>query len=496
MSLVLVSPANDGDRIDSTELLLTGASSPGSGSSGGDRVDGAVAYDGSSGSGSGSSSGGMEPTADVPAGGRINDGYSCPEIELQNYGPEVQPSANSARGGSCETTTLGAGPPSPPKPPHPRLQRSGSPPASTTAGGGTPGQQQGPSTGASSSSSNGRQSAPTKLVSQRLPSTAAENSSSSGSQAGSNTITLATPGPTQPRPGNTATTTAGSAPYPSFRSQRHSVPGHSRLASRGLEHRRPSAIQCDSIVEQDTDLDSEDSSHVSPGKGRPPPTTAPLLPSTTPRGSLNLSPSHSLKTASPTHQYDGSRPHLVRPSVAGRDSQSFTEHSVPVRHGSHASVATTVSLRPARESTISDIGVDYMKVNGAIRPFKQLQKPISTHSLAASSQMSYTSEECGIALVGVNTDLYPKYTEERTLSAPSVTSQPVQPNSNGRAAAKLSKPNVGYRLGKRKALFEKRKRISDYALVFGMFGIIVMVVETELSDMAAVYTKVNTGVHQ
>lgn len=53
------------------------------------------------------------------------------------------------------------------------------------------------------------------------------------------------------------------------------------------------------------------------------------------------------------------------------------------------------------------------------------------------------------------------------------------------------KPNVGYRLGRRKALFEKRKRISDYALVMGMFGIIVMVIENELSS-AGVYTKVST----
>lgn len=52
------------------------------------------------------------------------------------------------------------------------------------------------------------------------------------------------------------------------------------------------------------------------------------------------------------------------------------------------------------------------------------------------------------------------------------------------------KPNVGYRLGRRKALFEKRKRISDYALVMGMFGIIIMVIENELSS-AGVYTKVS-----
>ena len=41
----------------------------------------------------------------------------------------------------------------------------------------------------------------------------------------------------------------------------------------------------------------------------------------------------------------------------------------------------------------------------------------------------------------------------------------------------------------RKALFEKRKRISDYALIMGMFGILVMIAENEL-EAAGVYRKV------
>jgi len=48
----------------------------------------------------------------------------------------------------------------------------------------------------------------------------------------------------------------------------------------------------------------------------------------------------------------------------------------------------------------------------------------------------------------------------------------------------------GYKLGRRKALYETRKRISDYSLIFAMFGIVVMIVETELS-MAQVYDKVS-----
>ncbi|XP_071965702.1 small conductance calcium-activated potassium channel protein 2-like isoform X2 [Antedon mediterranea] len=41
--------------------------------------------------------------------------------------------------------------------------------------------------------------------------------------------------------------------------------------------------------------------------------------------------------------------------------------------------------------------------------------------------------------------------------------------------------STSYRLGIRKSIFEKRKRLSDYALIVGMFGIVVMIIETELS---------------
>uniref|UniRef100_A0A8C3C5S6 Potassium calcium-activated channel subfamily N member 1 n=1 Tax=Cairina moschata TaxID=8855 RepID=A0A8C3C5S6_CAIMO len=73
-----------------------------------------------------------------------------------------------------------------------------------------------------------------------------------------------------------------------------------------------------------------------------------------------------------------------------------------------------------------------------------------------------------------------------------VVSRPEQqPPAPGGDAAETRGPrrpqNIGYKLGHRRALFEKRKRLSDYALIFGMFGIVVMVTETELSW--GVYTK-------
>ncbi|GFT83812.1 small conductance calcium-activated potassium channel protein [Nephila pilipes] len=51
------------------------------------------------------------------------------------------------------------------------------------------------------------------------------------------------------------------------------------------------------------------------------------------------------------------------------------------------------------------------------------------------------------------------------------------------------RPSVGYRLGRRKALFEKRRRVSDYALIMAIFGIAVMVAETEFSA-AGIYGKI------
>lgn len=54
---------------------------------------------------------------------------------------------------------------------------------------------------------------------------------------------------------------------------------------------------------------------------------------------------------------------------------------------------------------------------------------------------------------------------------------------------KEKKTSVGYRLGKRKLLFEKRRQISDYALIFAMTGVFLMIVETEFS-MSLLYSKV------
>ncbi|XP_063979160.1 small conductance calcium-activated potassium channel protein isoform X5 [Diachasmimorpha longicaudata] len=170
----------------------------------------------------------------------------------------------------------------------------------------------------------------------------------------------------------------------------------------------------------------------------------------------------------------------------------------------HAGAAPSASLRQLREpgDGIAGIAADSLRINGGIRQFRQLRKPVSTLSIpgamrnssgtgggqgggggCASGVLTSGGDDAGIALVGVHSE-HPRSMDERRFGSGPMKIAP----SDRIGPGSKPKPNVGYRLGRRKALFEKRKRISDYALVMGMFGIIMMVIENELSS-AGVYTK-------
>lgn len=160
----------------------------------------------------------------------------------------------------------------------------------------------------------------------------------------------------------------------------------------------------------------------------------------------------------------------ARPRSTSITSARSARITVPIQTTTTVPSHSCLTYLPVRkrESEIVDIATSSMRVNGAIRAFKHLQKPESLQSIDGSMKGGNT-EDPGIALVGVNSE-YPNYTDEKERSQ--------------------NKANVGYRLGRRKILFEKRRKISDYALVFGMFGITVMIIENELSS-AHIYTKVS-----
>uniref|UniRef100_A0A8C5DDW7 Small conductance calcium-activated potassium channel protein 2-like n=1 Tax=Gouania willdenowi TaxID=441366 RepID=A0A8C5DDW7_GOUWI len=108
---------------------------------------------------------------------------------------------------------------------------------------------------------------------------------------------------------------------------------------------------------------------------------------------------------------------------------------------------------------------------------------LSSHASLSSSLTDLQLSQPPLQLLqsAILEDAFSKVTREDSSKANSGNM------GEGSMPAQKKTKDFSYRLGQRKVLFGKRKQLSDYALVCGMFGIIVMVVETELSR--GVYTK-------
>ncbi|KAM5194258.1 small conductance calcium-activated potassium channel protein 1 [Mantella aurantiaca] len=137
-----------------------------------------------------------------------------------------------------------------------------------------------------------------------------------------------------------------------------------------------------------------------------------------------------------------------------------------------------VSFR--KSNRFSDIAMNSCRYNGGIpRPLSSLSSSRrNLHEADPETQPLQTLHSPGIEVVVSKND--PIKASHRSLRGG-------DDSSHGGHRGQKKNQNVGYKLGHRRALFEKRKRLSDYALIFGMFGIVVMVTETELSW--GVYTK-------
>lgn len=223
------------------------------------------------------------------------------------------------------------------------------------------------------------------------------------------------------------------------------------------------------------------------------------------------------------------------------DQASSSHPRSPQRHRSSSSGRSGTGGRMVdKENELERIAADSLRINGvsALRSFRQFRKPQqpppSSSTLSIPSAMKAdaggftgggrnisgdsTADIAAQGLVSVSSE-HPqsKYPLGRSFASNSIESDKrksgqatssqiagaiggVGPYSQssmagGGGPAGFHRPNVGYRLGRRKALFEKRKRISDYALVMALFGILMMVLENELSA-AGIYNKVSLKIFE
>ncbi|RWS08428.1 small conductance calcium-activated potassium channel protein 1-like protein [Dinothrombium tinctorium] len=184
-------------------------------------------------------------------------------------------------------------------------------------------------------------------------------------------------------------------------------------------------------------------------------------------------------------------------SGSGHASAAHHIAATPAGHGSLCSTRGVSSSR-MHDNEIAEIAADSLRINGALRSFKNLRKPTYSSTLSIPAAMKNISggsltEPDGAkeGLIGVSTQ-NPSQTQ-RSFASNSIESEKKKSLAGNGGPTGFYRPNVGYRLGRRKALFEKRKRISDYALVMALFGIIMMVAENEMAE-AHIYSRVSARI--
>ncbi|XP_046883851.1 small conductance calcium-activated potassium channel protein 1a [Hypomesus transpacificus] len=215
----------------------------------------------------------------------------------------------------------------------------------------------------------------------------------------------------------------------------------------------------------------EQQERFKPGSTSQPLSADPRVKTRTHAGSLSATCSSG---SSPNY---GSGYHLWPESPHKGEERIRIDHhkGAPEQQKSHAGSQPSLSQSSGR---LPQIAMNTCKYNGGV--VKPLGSVASSGrhlaELDAETQPLQTLHSSGLEVV----------VSKGNGEDPSKASNESLVREGGGAPQKKNK-DIGYKLGHRRALFEKRKRLSDYALIFGMFGIVVMVTETELSW--GVYTK-------
>jgi hypothetical protein len=108
-------------------------------------------------------------------------------------------------------------------------------------------------------------------------------------------------------------------------------------------------------------------------------------------------------------------------------------------------------------------------------------------SMSSTANATHSTDLISIAITSPGAPS----THTNNLNIEEIGTNQTQKNSNSGETKHVERTTRKecYRLGRRKLLFEKRRRASDYALFFAMIGLVLMVLEEELT-MAKVYGKV------
>ncbi|NXF39335.1 KCNN2 protein, partial [Nyctibius bracteatus] len=213
-----------------------------------------------------------------------------------------------------------------------------------------------------------------------------------------------------------------------------------------------------------------------------------------------LTPSSHAGASRQPHQYSQYHQcHSLQQQQAASPSSSVSSGSTHHHHHHHHQQQQQQQQQRRESNPFTEIAMSSCRYNGGVmRPLSNLSSSRrNLHELDSESQPlqpPLASPAAGTPGAPEIVVSKPEHNNSNNLAlygpagpGPGPGPGPGGANNGGGKSSKKKNQNIGYKLGHRRALFEKRKRLSDYALIFGMFGIVVMVIETELSWGA--YTK-------
>ncbi|XP_028829787.1 small conductance calcium-activated potassium channel protein 2 isoform X2 [Denticeps clupeoides] len=200
----------------------------------------------------------------------------------------------------------------------------------------------------------------------------------------------------------------------------------------------------------------------------------------TPLGTLRRSPS--VSSSRQGCQFSG---YELTPSSHGSSSRHHQhhhhhQHLQDLHHHQHHQQQQQQQCHPRQRgspdaSSCREVAMSSCRYNGGV------MRPLSNLSSSRRNLHEFDSESQPLQPLQPLSTADAPDSLARKPENNSTTLMPYAAGDGGGKSGKKKNQNIGQKLGHRRALFEKRKRLSDYALIFGMFGIVVMVIETELS---------------
>ena len=215
----------------------------------------------------------------------------------------------------------------------------------------------------------------------------------------------------------------------------------------------------------------------------PSPVASPQPPFSTDSSSNDKIATKQLSTSLTALNSRGERQNSIEDFCDSSSSYNNPIVDIAYKSATHYGVTSVFPKLPFRRERLSLSCTDNLKFydNSGSVPLTEFNRSpnLSSSYIASSAGNPYEFQTSTLDEKQVLNKYYQEKLGNSSKAVDESTSLQCESRERNRKSRTM---NIGYRLGYRRKLFEKRKVLSDYALICTMIGIVLMVIETELTS--------------